>query len=121
MLEQHLKTNSKNASYISKTSQNDLISCCWQYIIELVVKKTKENQFLADETSDCSNPEQLSLFVRYVHSDCVIRGEFLDFLHCDIGLSGKASAETVLGGLINLGLDMMSKAMMDQFLDILIG
>ena len=76
---------------------------------------------LADEVSDCSNPEQLSLFVRYVDSDCVIRGEFLDFLHCDIRLSGKALAETVLGGLINLGLDMMSKTMMDQFLDILMG
>ena len=37
VLEQHLKTCSKNASYISKTSQNDLISCCGQFITELVV------------------------------------------------------------------------------------
>ena len=27
-------------------------------------------------------------------------------LHCNLGLLGKASAETVLGGLINLGLDI---------------
>ena len=45
VLEQHLKTCSKNASYISKTSQNDLISCCGQFITELVVRKIKENQF----------------------------------------------------------------------------
>ena len=109
MLEQHLKTCSKNASYISKTSQNDLISCCGQFITELVVRKIKENHFfsiLADEASDCSNQEQLSLVIRYVDSDCVIREEFLGFLHCDLGLSGKALAETVLGGLIDLGLDI---------------
>ena len=50
--------------------------------------------------------EQLSLVIRYVDSDCVIREEFLGFLHCDLGLSGKALAETVLGGLIDLGLDI---------------
>ena len=87
MLEQHLKTCSKNASYISKTSQNDLISCCGQFITKLVVRKIKENQFffsiLADEASDCSNQEQLSLVIRYVDSDCVIREEFLGISYCD--------------------------------------
>ena len=106
---QHLKNCSKNASYISKTSQNDLISCCGQFITELVVRKITENQFfsaLADEASDCSNQEQLSLVIRYVDSDCVIREEFLGFLRCGLRLSGKALAETVLSGLMNLGLDI---------------
>ena len=44
MLEQHLKTCSKNTTYISKTSQNDLLSC-EQFITELVVRKIKENHF----------------------------------------------------------------------------
>ena len=76
MLEQHLKNCSRNASYISKTSQNDLISCCGQFITELVVRKIKENQFfsvLADEASDCSNQVQLSLVIRYVDRDSVVR------------------------------------------------
>ena len=93
MLEQHLKNCSRNASYISKTSQNDLISFCGQFITELVVRKIKENQFfsvLADEASDCSNQVQLSLVIRYVDSDCVVREEFLGFLHCGVRLSGKA-------------------------------
>ena len=67
VLEQYLKNCRKNASYISKTSQNDLISCCGQFIIELVVRKIKENQIfsiLAAQASDCSNPEQLSLVLR---------------------------------------------------------
>ena len=50
--------------------------------------------------------EQLSLVIRYVDSDCVIREEFLGFLHRELGLSGKAFAKTVLDGLINLGLDI---------------
>ena len=50
--------------------------------------------------------EQLSLVIRYVDSDCVIREEFLGFLRCDLGLSDKALAETVLGGLTDLGLDI---------------
>ena len=82
VLEQHLKNCSRNASYISKTSQNDLVSCCGQFIAELVVRKIKENKFfsvLADEASDCSNQEPLSLVIRYVGSDCVIREEFLGF------------------------------------------
>ena len=58
MLEQHLKNCSKYVSYISKASQNDLISCCGQFITKLFVRKIKENQLfsiLADEASNCSN------------------------------------------------------------------
>ena len=86
-----------------------MTGCCGQFITELVVRKIKENQFfsiLADEASDCSSQDKLSLVIRYGDSDCVIREEFLGFLHCDLGLSGKALAETVLGGLIDLGLDI---------------
>ena len=44
---------------------------------------------LSDEASDCSNQKQLCLVIRHVDSDCVIRKEFLGFLHCDLGLSGR--------------------------------
>ena len=70
-------------------------------------KDKKESFFsiLADKSYDCSNQEQLSLVIRYVDSDCVIREEFPGFLHCDLGLSGETLAETVLR-LIDLGLDI---------------
>ena len=32
----------------------------------------------------------------------------MDFLHCNLGFSGKALAETVLGGLINVVLDVQN-------------
>ena len=97
-----------------------MTGCCGQFITELVVRKIKENQFfsiLADEASDCSSQDKLSLVIRYGDSDCVIREEFLGFLHCDLGLSGKALAETVLGGLISLYVQKQ----LQQFLDILMG
>ena len=77
-------------------------------IIIIIINYHYHYQFsiLADEASDCSNQEQLSLVIRYVDSDCVIREEFLGFLQCGLGLSVKAVAETLLGGLINLRLDI---------------
>ena len=62
LLEQRLKNCSKNGSDILKTSQNDLISCCGQFITELVVREIKENYFfsiLVDEASDSSNQVRL--------------------------------------------------------------
>ena len=105
VLENHLRTCSKNASYISKTSQNELIKCCGNYIKDILVKEINESRFfsvLADEASDCSNQEQLSLVIRFVDGSGENREEFLGFLHCDLGLSGKALAETVLNGIANL-------------------
>ena len=57
---------------------------------DILVKEIKENGFfsvLADEESDCSNQEQLSLVIRSVDGSSAMREEFLDFLRCDLGLS----------------------------------
>ena len=62
-VENHLKTCDKNAGYISKTSQNELIYC-GKFIKDAPIKDIKESKFfsiLADEASDCSNQEQSSL------------------------------------------------------------
>ena len=61
---------------------------------------------MADKASDCSNQEQLSLVVRFVDKDGEIREEFLGFLHCELGLTGKALAETILTEIGNLTLDI---------------
>ena len=105
---QHLKTCSKNASYISKTSQNELICCCSKFIKDSLIKDIKESKFfsiLADEASDCSDQEQLSLVLRSVDKDGEIREEFLGYLHFELGLTGKALAETILTEIGNLTLD----------------
>ena len=44
-LENHLKTCSRNASCISKTSQNELIYCCGKFIKDVLIKDIKESNF----------------------------------------------------------------------------
>ena len=42
VLENHLRTCTKSASYIFKTSQNELINCCGNYINDILVKESKK-------------------------------------------------------------------------------
>ena len=44
-----------------------------------------------------SSKEQMSLVLRIVDKDFDVREEFLGFLDCTSGLSGKALSETLLG------------------------
>ena len=86
-----------------------MIYSCRKFIKDTLIKDINESNFfsiLADETSDCSNQEQLSLALRFVDKDGEMREEFLGFLHCELGLTGKALAETVLTEIENLTLDI---------------
>ena len=68
-LEEHLKTCSSREIYISKTTQNILLSCCSDAITETIIKRVNDTQYfsiLCDEASDTSNKEQLSFCMRYV-------------------------------------------------------
>ena len=92
VLENHLQNHQKNASYISKTSQNKLISCCGQVITDKLISEVKNSKYfsiLADEACDSAVKEQLSLVLRYVDSEYNIKEDFLRFVHCKEGLSGK--------------------------------
>ncbi|KAJ8886146.1 hypothetical protein PR048_012355 [Dryococelus australis] len=58
----------KHATFTS-TSQNDLIECCGDIIVQKIITKIKKARFfsvLADETTDSSNSEQISISIRYV-------------------------------------------------------
>ena len=48
----------------------------------------------------------MSFVLRSVDKDGEMREEFLGFLHCELGLSGKASTETILTEIGNLTLDI---------------
>ena len=68
-LQSHLSRCNKNASYISKSTQNELIKCCDEVIYVQLIAKVKKSKFysiLADEASDCSNKEQMSLVLHFV-------------------------------------------------------
>jgi len=55
VLKNYLQNCPKNASFISKTEQNDLIDCCASVILHKIVDAIKESKYfliLVDETSD---------------------------------------------------------------------
>lgn len=109
VLEEHLKTCGKNQTYISKTSQNKIIKCCGQIISEHIIHDVKKSKFysiLADEASDSSHREQMSLVLRFVDSKMDIREEFIAFLHCKWGLSGAQLSKLILDYLHELTLSI---------------
>ena len=108
-LEQHLSSRAKNASYISKTSQNDIITCCGGVISDKIISEIKRNKFfsiLCDEASDSSNKEQMSMVLCFVDDNFNVREDFIKYIHCKEGLSGQNLASVILKGLEELTLDV---------------
>ncbi|XP_043478496.1 52 kDa repressor of the inhibitor of the protein kinase-like [Leptopilina heterotoma] len=82
-LQKHLETASSNATYISKTVQNELIDICKAEIRETIFQNIKNAKFFSlmfEETTDIFHIEQLSLSFRY-YKDGNIREDFVCF--CD--------------------------------------
>ena len=99
VLKRHFEDAPRNATFRSKTTQIELISCCANVINEQILNKVKEAKYfsiLADEVKDCSNKEQMPLVLRYVGKDGKIQERFLKFIHCDTGLSGAALKDKIV-------------------------
>ena len=110
-MENHLKTCSKCETFLSATTQNDLLKCCYQVVTEGLLKELKAIKIFAlilDEALDISNKEQLSFCLRFVDSNNDIREEFLKFIHCDKGITSRDLFETVANTLPEFGLDLMT-------------
>lgn len=68
-LANHLKLTGANATYISSSTQNDIIAACNQLILARLIDRVNSAKgftILADETTDKSGIEQFSLCARYV-------------------------------------------------------
>ncbi|XP_060882117.1 52 kDa repressor of the inhibitor of the protein kinase-like [Metopolophium dirhodum] len=109
ILKEHFKSATKNTTYISKTTQNDLIDCCGNVISDKIIQKvhiSKCNSILADETTDVSISEQFSFCVRYFDSDtCSIREHFLGFTNVE-HVTGEYLADTIIQILKEKNLDL---------------
>ncbi|KAK2725661.1 hypothetical protein QYM36_000234 [Artemia franciscana] len=72
-----------NAQHCSPRIQNELIDICGQLITEKVVEQDKSDNFFtihADETTDISRQEQMTLGLRFMDSETLqIREEFIGF------------------------------------------
>ena len=114
ILEQHLKNTPGNASYTSKTVQNQLISLCGDFIRDTILKQVREASafsVIADEATDVANQKQLSISNRYVHHD-VLYERFLGFLMCETGVTGEVLAENILTQLTSLQICYVCRVMM---------
>ena len=62
-LKEHLETCAKDASYISKTAQNELLECIKEYTHDIIVHEISSQEIgskygiQADEVTDVSNSE----------------------------------------------------------------
>ena len=109
VLKKHLEKCPKNATYRSKTIQNQIIEIIGQTMQEQIIDEViKAGAFslLADEATDISNKEQLPVVVRYVDADGEIQEKFLGFYECQDGVRGEDIANLVLTTAAKLGLDM---------------
>lgn len=108
-LENHLKNAPKNATFISSVTQNDIIHCCGDVILEKVIEKVKKaNWFsvLADETTDAGHSEQMSISVRYVDFESKsVREDFIRFVKV-ADLTGETLGRTIASTLQKSGLSL---------------
>lgn len=119
ILEQHLRTASSKATYISKTTQNSLIECFKKEIQDVILTKVRAAgpyAVIFDETTDVAGREQLSFSIRYVH-DNEIREDFVCFIDAyekasefdvnqtEVKLTGEALGRLVVNLLLQFDLD----------------
>ena len=70
------------------------------------VKEAKLYSVICDEASDASSKEQLTFCLRYVNDDGDICEDFVKFIHCKSGLTGKDLYNEVTEALSSFGLDL---------------
>jgi len=108
-LKMHLQTCPKTATYISKTTQNDLLQCIADFIQGKIVQEVKGQAagsyyaVIADEVTDISNWEQLGIVLRYVRNNAPVE-RLLGYVNC-AGITGEEIAERIIHFLSQVGLD----------------
>ena len=82
-----------NSTYTSSTIQNEIISIIGDHIRSSIIDNVKRARWftvIADEVTDVSNKEQLSLVLRYVNpDDDQLREDLTDVIECRTGITGK--------------------------------
>ncbi|KAL4090644.1 hypothetical protein QTP88_025438 [Uroleucon formosanum] len=104
-LKLHLE-NSQRYKYIGAKIQNEIIAACGDIIQKKIVEKINAAEcfsILADETTDVSNKEQLTLCVRYIDDQNNLCEDFLKYVNID-SLTGASLSSAILNGLTSCGV-----------------
>lgn len=112
VLEQHITSCAKNATYTSWNVQNQILDACNQIILKDIVEEVNAAKcfsILADETADISNTEQLTLCVRYLKrmegNEFKVCEQFLQFFPIH-ETTGSAIANAILLGLADCNVNI---------------
>ena len=106
VLKAHLDRCSRNASYISKTIQNELLVCMADELLSKIVDNVKASHYfavLADEVSDVSGWEQLGISLRYVENHVPVE-KLVRFVACR-SVTGAALCTEIRTALNDIGVD----------------
>ena len=99
-----------NATYTSSSIQNEIVDIIGNHIIDTTVRRVKEAKcfsVIADEVTDASNKEILSLVLRCVNpEDGQVREDLVDFLKFRESITGQALSDMILDKLGSYGLDL---------------
>lgn len=108
-LQHHLETAPRNATYISKTIQNEMITTVGAIIVNNLSQEIRDSKYfsiMSDEAADISNKENLSVVIRFLDSSKTVREEFVGFYLCEDGTTGAAIKDLIIGAVADLGLSM---------------
>ena len=100
ILSDYLKRAPRNAKYTSKTIQNELVAIVGDQIQRSIVSEVKVARYysvIADEVTDTSNHEELSLVLRYLYNG-EIKEVFVEFIQVE-RITGKVLGESILNWL----------------------
>ena len=109
VLQEPLETSAQNATYVTKTIQNEMINTVGKYIIDNLSREIRESKYfsvIADEAADISNKENLSIVVRFVDNNQTICEEFAGFHLCEEGTTGLAIKNLIINAATELGISM---------------
>ena len=101
ILGEHLSTAAQNVTLFQ------IIDVLADQVRQNIIQKVQAAKWytvIADEVTDLSNKEQLSVVLRYV--DSVSWEDLVGFTECDTGISGQNLAEKIMTYLEALGLDL---------------
>ena len=108
VLQNHLQTTGKNATYISNTTQNDLITSAGSVIPDNILNKVSHAKFfslLVDETTDLSKQEQITMCF-HCSSNEKLCEDFIDYVAVN-NMTGKRLTDSILARLCQLPLDLL--------------
>lgn len=107
-LRTHLEKSLRNATYISKTTQNKLLGCIGDFIRDEIVREVKEQEsgpfygISADEVTDCANWEQLGIVIRYIKRNRPVE-RLMEYVKCD-DIKGATIAGHIIDAITDAGL-----------------